>query len=46
MYHVPLAVQCIYRFSEGGGEDTDGEEGSELPVGWERVEIAWTLVCR
>ena len=24
----------------------DGKEGSELPEGWNRVEIAWPLVCR
>ena len=24
----------------------EGKEGSELPGGWERVEIAWPLVCR
>ena len=29
MYHIPLAVQCIYGFS-GGGEDGDGKEGSEI----------------
>ena len=40
VYHVPLAVQCIYGWSNEGGEDGDGKEGSELPGGWERVEIA------
>ena len=29
-----------------GGEDGDGKEGTELPGGWERVDIAWHLVCR
>ena len=24
----------------------DGKKGSELPAGWERVEIAWPLICR
>ena len=24
----------------------DGKEGSELPEEWERLEIAWSLVCR
>ena len=43
MYHVPLAVQCIYGWSNGGGEDGDGKEGSEPIGGWERVEIAWPL---
>ena len=38
-YHVPFAVQCIYRWSEGG-EDGDGKEGSKLHGGWEKVEIA------
>ena len=27
MYHVPLALQCIYRRSDEGGEDGYGEEG-------------------
>ena len=26
-----------------GGEDGDGKDGSELPGGWERVEVAWPL---
>ena len=43
MIHVSLVVQCIYGWSNEGGED--GEEGSELPGEWERVEIAWPLVC-
>ena len=29
MYHVPLAVQCIYRLSDGGGEDEGGKAGRE-----------------
>ena len=44
MYHVPLAVQCIYGWSGEEGEDVDGKEGSESHGGWERVEIAWPLV--
>ena len=43
MYHIPLAVQCIYGCSDEG-EDGDGKEGSEIPVGGERVEIAAPLV--
>ena len=39
MYHVPLAVQRIYGWSNERGEDGDGKEGSEFPRGWERVEI-------
>ena len=27
-------------------EDGDGKDGIELQGGWERVEIAWPLVCR
>ena len=34
MYLVPLAVQCIYGWSDQGGEDRNGKEGSELPGGW------------
>ena len=45
MYYVPIAVKCIYGWRDGG-EDGDGKEGSELSGGWERVEIAWPLVCR
>ena len=41
MYHVPLAVQCIY-----GGSDEGVKEENEIPGGWERVKIAWSLVCR
>ena len=39
-------VQCIHGCSNERGEDKDRKEGSELPGGWERVEIAWPLVCR
>ena len=46
MYHVLLAIQCIYGWNDEGGEDGDGKEVSELHGVWERVEIAWTLVCR
>ena len=28
-YHVPLAVQCVYGWSDGGGEYGDGKEGRE-----------------
>ena len=43
MYHISLAVQCIYRWSDEGGEDVDGKEGSELHGGWERVEMSGLL---
>ena len=46
MYDVPLPVQCIYGWSAEGGEDGDGKEPSEILERWERVEIAWPLVCR
>ena len=46
IYHIPLAFQCICGRSNEGGEDGDREEGSEIPGGWERVEITWPLVCR
>ena len=38
MYHVPLAVQCIYGRSNELGEDGDGKGVSELAGGWERME--------
>ena len=28
-HHVPLAFECIYGCSNGGGEDRDGKEGRE-----------------
>ena len=33
MYHVPLAVKCIYGCSNEGGKNEDGKEGRkfELP---------------
>ena len=43
VYHVSLALQCIYGWSDEDG--ADGKEGSELPGGWERVETDWPLVC-
>ena len=46
MCHVPLAVQCIYGWSDEGGEDGDVKEVSDIHGGWKRVEIAWPLVCR
>ena len=30
MYHVPLAAQCIYGWSDEGGENGDGMDGSEM----------------
>ena len=30
MYHVPLVVQFIYRWSDEGGKYGDGKEGSEI----------------
>ena len=46
MYHVSLVVQFIYGWSDEGGKDRDGKEGSELSGGWERMKVAWLLVCR
>ena len=46
MYHVPLALQCTYGCSDESGENRDGKERSEIPVGGKRVEITWPLVCR
>ena len=36
MYHIPLAVQCLYGCSDEGGEDEDGKERSEILGGGER----------
>ena len=46
MYHVPLAYQCINRYSDASGENGDGEEGNEISGGGKRVKIACPLVCR
>ena len=46
MYHVPLALQCIYGRGDKSCENGDAEEGSEVSGGGKRVEIAWPLVCR
>ena len=40
MYHVPLALQCIYGLSDEEGKDGDVEEGSEISGGGRRVKIA------
>ena len=32
MYHVPLAVKCIYGCSNEGGKNEDGKEGRELEL--------------
>ena len=44
MYHVPLALKCIYGCSNERGENGDGEEGSESSGGGERVETVWPFV--
>ena len=36
----------IYGRSEKEDEDGDGEEGSDISGGRERVETAWPLVCK
>ena len=40
MYHIPLALQCIYGDSDEGVENGDGEEGRDISRGEKRVEIA------
>ena len=46
MYHATLVFQGIYGRSDGKGENGDGNEGSDIPVGRERVNITWPLECR
>ena len=46
VYHVPLAVQCIYGWSDEGGEDGKWGVGNDILGGWEIVEIACPLVYR
>ena len=45
MYNVLLAVQCIYRGIDEGGEDGNGKGENEIPGGWENVEIACLGSC-
>ena len=40
-----MVLQCIYGHSDGG-ENGDGEEGSEISRRGKRVKISWPLVCR
>ena len=44
VYHIPLAFQCIYEYSDERGGNGDLEEGREISGGGKRVEIAWPLV--
>ena len=44
MYHVPLAVQCIYGGIDEVGKDGDGKEEGEIHGRGEKVEIVWHLV--
>ena len=39
MYDVPLAFQCIYGRSYGGGENGNREEGREISGEGKRIEI-------
>ena len=39
MFHVPLAVHCIYEWSDERGKDGDGKEGSEIHGGGKRMDI-------
>ena len=40
---TPLALQCIHRYSDGGSENGDREDQSEISGGGTRVEIAWAF---
>ena len=40
MYHVSLALSCIYVRSDEGVENGDKEEGREISGGGKRAEIA------
>ena len=41
LYHVPLALQCVYGCSKEGSENGNGEDGCEIFGGGERVEIVF-----
>ena len=43
LYHIPLAFQYMYGLSEERSENKDGEDGSEISRGGERIEITLLL---
>ena len=45
LYHVLLALQCVYGCSDGV-KNKDGEDEGNIPGGGERMDIALPLVCR
>ena len=45
--YFKIIFQCtVYMDGVMKDKDGTGKEESELPGGWERLEIAWPLVCR
>ena len=46
MYHIPMALQCIYGPNDEGDENRYGKEGSEIPGGGERLVITRSLLCK
>ena len=34
MYHIPMALKCVYRFSDEVSKNGDGEDGSEISGRW------------
>ena len=46
MYHVPLAIKCIYGYIDEGGENGDEEEGSEISGGGKKTGNCLTSCMR
>ena len=44
--HTPVAFQCVYGYSNEKDEIRDEDDGKEISVEEERVDITWPLVCR
>ena len=42
---IIIIIIIIYGWSGEGGEGGDGKVESDIPGGWERVEITRSLVC-
>ena len=46
MYTLYILFQCAYGRSDESGKNGDGEDGSEVYGGKERVDITWPFVCK
>ena len=46
LFSRALTFSVLFRYMMREVKMGMGMEGSEIPGGWESVEIAWPLVCR